>query len=710
MFNKLSSLWNRFFYYLTSPLFIAILFGSVIIYFMPNLFSKYEIELMSREKTDQNHHIYYHDFNNDGVVEKIDIVSPWNRQSGVIIYSQGRVLNQWNFNGEFLNTRGIFWDDINGDGTDEIFVFTLFKNKIILNAFNPLKNEFFIIDKVISKYYKYNNTIDCGISICGFFDTNRDDWKEFYFSITSGFSTSERKMCAIDIKQNGLFVSPRGCSNILYPFSCDIDGDGIREFLGNTQAIGNCDSSVALSDYFSWLIVLDNRMQFKFKPVKIGYYPSLLNVTYIKDSNKTKLIALNIYEGAQDHLCTLNIYNASGTRIKSLSFHYAEEWHNAYLCANELNGRKTFYIIKKNGIIEEWNKDLQLIDKRKSYALFNTHPYKLHFTGLGIDGKAFLLKDGTNLLFVQDGFKYPLRVNIEGNNSIERIQSLPSSAGLSEFYIVGNKYSYLYSYKENPFYNLKYLIFAAIYLSLFLLFILLQKVQKYREQQKYQTEKQISELQIKSITNQLDPHFTLNILNSIGALFQKQDRDKVDYIFGKFSKLLRETVINSDKIETTLENELEYIRNYLELQSFRFSYNFKYEINLNGFNAQNLKIPKTLVHTFVENAVKHGLRHLKKEGHLRIDVFEEKRKCIIKIDDNGVGREKAKALSEFSTGKGLKILNQILDLYQKLENVKITYFIKDKYDDMSNPAGTEVWITIPLNRDVFYESNKLHLN
>jgi sensor histidine kinase YesM len=109
-----------------------------------------------------------------------------------------------------------------------------------------------------------------------------------------------------------------------------------------------------------------------------------------------------------------------------------------------------------------------------------------------------------------------------------------------------------------------------------------------------------------------------------------------------------------------------------------------------------LKFLKWLIHTFVENAVKHGINHLENKGEIQIKIENNKSDYIIYVCDNGIGREKAKELSVYSTGKGLGILEQILDLYYSLMKVRITYEIKDIFDDTDKLRGTEVCIKIPI--------------
>ncbi len=241
---------------------------------------------------------------------------------------------------------------------------------------------------------------------------------------------------------------------------------------------------------------------------------------------------------------------------------------------------------------------------------------------------------------------------------------------------------------------------------LLLIILFIQKAQKHQVEKKHKAERKIAELQMKSIKNQIDPHFTLNIINSIGSLFAKQDIEKANYIFGKYSKLLRTTILGSDNILTTLQSEIGYVENYLALEKFRLKNKFEYKIEIDDSVNNQIKIPKMLIHTFVENAIKHGLRHLEDNGELNITIKPNSNAYNISICDNGIGRKKAKDFSTFSTGKGLNIMDQILELYFSLEKVKITYVTKDHLDKGNNPLGTEVRITIPITNEKTAESQR----
>ena len=265
-----------------------------------------------------------------------------------------------------------------------------------------------------------------------------------------------------------------------------------------------------------------------------------------------------------------------------------------------------------------------------------------------------------------------------------------------ELFIQCNNYSFIYSYEKNQLYVLQYPIWGGIYLIVSLFILILSYLQQYRAKQRYETEKKIAELQLKSVRNQTDSHFNLNILNSIGSLFNKQETEKANYIFGKYAKLLRSSVISSDQIFLSMDKELEDVENYLVLEKFRLSDVFDYLIQVEEGVNTDLQIPKMLIHTFVENAIKHGLRHLKSGGKLEINISRNANQYIIHVKDNGIGRAKAKEHASLSTGRGMKILDQILDLYFSLTKTKITYKIEDLYQDDDSPAGTEAIILIHL--------------
>ncbi len=121
----------------------------------------------------------------------------------------------------------------------------------------------------------------------------------------------------------------------------------------------------------------------------------------------------------------------------------------------------------------------------------------------------------------------------------------------------------------------------------------------------------------------------------------------------------------------------------------------EYEISVDKEVNPRTLIPRMIIETHVENALKHGLVHSDKKGMIKIEVKKEDHALIIEITDNGIGREKAREYSKNTTRLGLKVTEQFYTLINKYNKEKITRKIIDLYDDAGHPAGTRVIIRIP---------------
>jgi hypothetical protein len=259
----------------------------------------------------------------------------------------------------------------------------------------------------------------------------------------------------------------------------------------------------------------------------------------------------------------------------------------------------------------------------------------------------------------------------------------------------GNK-TYLLNYDKNPYFFLKYPFYLIIYGLFVLFFTLIFKVQKKRIEKKYALEREIAQLQIRSIKNQSDPHFIFNALNSISALIYKEDKDTAYNVLNDFSALIRAAIVNSDKISLSLNDELEFVKNYLKIEKVRFKERVNYEIIIDPEVDMQSMVPRMVIQTYAENAIKHGIMHVSHPGLLQIKVEMRKQKLIINIEDNGIGRVLAKKKASSHTGKGLKIMETIYGLYNKLNGRKIYHRIEDLYDTEGNASGTRIVVEVEI--------------
>jgi sensor histidine kinase YesM len=301
-----------------------------------------------------------------------------------------------------------------------------------------------------------------------------------------------------------------------------------------------------------------------------------------------------------------------------------------------------------------------------------------------------------NQLFIsRNDLTDPAVVNFNSDVSFPYFSLHEIGGKIFSFCMNLDKRFYEFKYEYNPLFTYRYLIYGSIFLLAFLLISLIGLFYQRLIKLRYDAEKQIQHNQLRSIELQLNPHFILNILNSIGALYEMKEVKSARIYMGKYSKLLRDTLLSSGQIATTLKAELEFVRNYLELEKFRLNNRFQYAIE-NSCETESIEIPRLLLFTFVENALKHGLYPILESGEAFLEIIcnSDEDAFRVEIKDNGIGIIKAKEMKNRSTGKGLKILEETLKLYDKIYHRKISFSTYDILPKQEN-TGTGIVLTIP---------------
>jgi len=175
-------------------------------------------------------------------------------------------------------------------------------------------------------------------------------------------------------------------------------------------------------------------------------------------------------------------------------------------------------------------------------------------------------------------------------------------------------------------------------------------------------------------------------LGSALLLIQKKNMDGAYIHISKFSRLLRAYIKSARNKYITLEEEINNLRTYTDLQQTRFKDKFDVEIIVDAdLNVKHVKIPTLLLQPIVENAINHGLFHKKEQGHLKIEfrMDELKNEIVCIIDDNGIGRKQAKLIKEQSAIKeesyGDQLIKDLIAIFNKYEktNIQINYIDKE---------------------------------
>jgi Histidine kinase len=187
------------------------------------------------------------------------------------------------------------------------------------------------------------------------------------------------------------------------------------------------------------------------------------------------------------------------------------------------------------------------------------------------------------------------------------------------------------------------------------------------EKTKSELQQQATQLEMQALRAQMNPHFIFNCLSSINRFILKNETESASDYLTKFSRLIRMVLNNSQRAFISLEDELETLHLYLDMERLRFKESFNYSFTYKSpVDVDNIFIPPLLLQPFAENAIWHGLMHKHESGFLNFDFSVEEKFLMCMITDNGIGREQAERLKSKSVEKqksmGLKITTERLSL------------------------------------------------
>ena len=200
----------------------------------------------------------------------------------------------------------------------------------------------------------------------------------------------------------------------------------------------------------------------------------------------------------------------------------------------------------------------------------------------------------------------------------------------------------------------------------------------------------------------MNPHFIFNSLASIQNSIVNEDPIRASKYLARFSKLVRNILDSSVEEFITLEEEIQTIENYLELQKVRFPDKYDYQINVyEKLEPESIELPPMLSQPFVENSIEHGFKGSDQKGNIVIRFYPEGEYLIMDIEDNGIGREKAQELimEQNKDHKSLatKLTMERITVLNKNFKQKIRFEIIDMKDENGNAAGIRVVFEIPLS-------------
>jgi two-component sensor histidine kinase len=519
----------------------------------------------------------------------------------------------------------------------DFLFFSQSQDSIFLNVFSYRHLQYIRKERFITTVGGYNSHKDFHYVSNGVLDVNNDGVEEVFFTISGVFALFPRRVFRYDFAHDELL---KGMNTGVYHFGQIQADKSDTLLLLVSPAYGNTPSDFPYSyrDTCCWLFAYDKNLEFVNQPSPIGTVYS------------------NLYEPIQ----------------------YKEHFYFLYN-GNELNGVcSVLYKVDSKGHICD-----SLLLSKSYKGLFKV-PFTSH---------SYYIEDAHSkeaIVLNLDKFKLTKKKTFT-HFRFDYDEKLKSGI----LAIACNESTFYYKYSDNPYHVLRYPFAFAVYLIsvLFIAFIVYK--QNKRLENRQALEHQINDLQLQNLRAQLDPHFTFNALNSVANAIYKEDKEAAYDLFQRFTRMIRSSLMMTDKVFRTLEEELQFTSDYLEFQKTRFKTRFDYSIIVEeAISTSDIQIPKMLIQNFAENAVKHAFHGVDYKGEISISVLMNNDKIVIHIEDNGIGINTSKAQGHTSgTQKGKLLMQSQIAQINKMYGRDMSLSIADK-SDSSLESGTLVSIVL----------------
>ena len=199
----------------------------------------------------------------------------------------------------------------------------------------------------------------------------------------------------------------------------------------------------------------------------------------------------------------------------------------------------------------------------------------------------------------------------------------------------------------------------------------------------------------------MNPHFFFNALTALQKFALKEnDGQAMASNLSKFSNIMRETLESTYKEYVTIEQEMEFLNEYLEVQKIRFPQSFSYSVTADTeLEVDDTLIPAMIIQPFVENSIEHGFIGIDYPGNISIHFSNEKKEIKIEIKDNGKGLSTTakESLPAGETGnEHISRASQIIKDRIYLLNIKLKTKAGFSIDNNSTGQGVLVKINLPL--------------
>ncbi len=367
----------------------------------------------------------------------------------------------------------------------------------------------------------------------------------------------------------------------------------------------------------------------------------------------------------------------------------------------------TLIMLQSNNTYSQSNKAPQTIIK--SFTVNNIeYIYSSNFNFKPDENNIQITYEGIDLTFSGNVmYSYRMQNSQNWDTTYANILTFPGlTAGEYEFSIKSKTASSQWSNTETlnftilkPAYlQLWFILLVSFILVSLISFFIFYKNKQYlnRERNALILQQKMNEMENQAKQAMMNPHFVFNALNSIQHYMLENDKESTNKYLTKFSRLIRMNLDLSTKSVITLEEELEKLKLYLEIEQLRFGDKLVYDFKIdNQLETDIIQIPSMILQPFVENAIWHGIMPANRVGQITIvaEAIQNNQMLSIKILDNGIGIANAKNLTKPKTHKsmGSQITIDRMMLFGQQHHVKCNVIVSDNLE-----GGTIISLQLPL--------------
>ncbi len=682
----------------TVPAVLALLTTLILVFGVKELRVPYRLQLLETETGKSAEYHAFRDLDGDGQSEWF--VINYNRAGNLAItirdMRSNTAINQFNFPGELPELGPVFdLHDIDSNGIMDMFICTEYHDSLFLSVVDdpytqPTSHHTFFLDEI----NRFNEHGDYHFSAGGVSDLNGDGSMEYICAINGGYSLQPRRVYAVDCRTGQVTGSPRSAAAVIGLELVDLDQDGLDEIVMETTAPENFKVPFPYQDSISWLMVLDPTLGFYAPPVPLSKSLVGALLPFQHDGKYFILLMQVLSEPHDSYNGQLTLFD---NQLKPAKMKYLRR---SGLSAMELwsgseDPELENVLVVNDHYTHRINMDLQFTDSSKnSLDLDYSNGIALD---LDSDGTTEYVYQGNNYVAVfRDGLSDPVLADLSWSERSPRvlISAIESPGAHPILFIQIGKTRARLLYERNPWFRYRALVFPGAFILTFGLLLGIFFAMDRLIARSYEKDRMISQLQLQSIKNQLDPHFTYNALNAVGSLIYKEEKDLAYLYLKGLTDLLRMVSGDAGSITWTLSEELDFVRKYLDIEKLRFRDRFQFQITVSEEPLNEQQIPKMSILTFVENAIKHGLRHKKDQWRLTLRIVREGEGVKIGISDNGIGRAAAVKYREDSTGQGIEMMRHYFKQFSEATGKDARFTVTDLFGKDRKAAGTLVEIII----------------